>query len=186
MCIRDRFYADDIVMYGSNKKDMRTSVEMMIGYMSDFLGMRIKPDWIISKTMHQAIDGKPKGGLLDYMGFRFHGGSVSTKQYFGNSKRHRETWVTIRRNIFLTGRRKMALFSIRIKKHIQISRKFAMSVISSYGWFKNTDMFKYRRKHRVDKLMKVARKIVSDYAKGKEYDEKKYYKMWRRYYVCGK
>lgn len=180
------FYADDIVMYGSNKKDMRTAVEKMIDYMSEFLGMRIKPDWIISKTMHQAIDGKPKGGLLDYMGFRFHGGSVSVKQYFGNSKRHRETWVTIRRNIFLTGRRKMAMFSKHIKKHIQVSKKFAMSVISSYGWFKNTDMFKYRRKHRVDKLMKVARKIVSDYAKGKEYNEKKYYKMWRRYYVCGK
>ena len=175
------FYADDIVMYSGNKNDLRKAVDMMIDYMAGNLGLTIKPDWILSKTMFVGNDGKEKGGLLDYMGFRFHGGTISTKEYFGKAKRHRETWVTIRRNIFLTGRRKMAAFSRKIKQHLIVSSKFAMGVISSYGWFKNTNMYEYRKEKRVDMLMRIARKIVSDYAKGKEYNEKKYYKMWRRY-----
>lgn len=180
------FYADDIVMYSSNKRELRTAVDMMIKYMVDYLGMTIKSDWVIAKTMFKDADGVSKGVMLDYMGFRFHSGVVSTKYYAKDRKKHRKTWVTIRRNIFLTARRKLAGFSKKLKNHIEVTKKFAMSITSTFGWFKNTNMVEYRKRNRIDKLVKVARKIVSDYAKGKKYNEKKYYKMWRQYYACCK
>lgn len=180
------FYADDIVMYSSNKRELRTAVDMMMKYMVDYLGMTIKSDWIIAKTMFKDADGVSKGVMLDYMGFRFHSGVVSTKYYAKDRKKHRETWVTIRRNIFLTARRKLAGFSKKLKNHIEVTKKFAMSITSTFGWFKNTNMVEYRKQNHIDKLVKVARKIVSDYAKGKKYNEKKYYKMWRQYYACCK
>lgn len=73
----------------------------MIAYMLEFLDLRIKPDWIMQKTMYEDQVGKTKGSLLDFMGFRFHGGDVEMKSYFGRQKKHKKVWVTIRRNIFL-------------------------------------------------------------------------------------
>lgn len=177
------FYADDIVMYSSNKKDLKTAVDMLKKYMLDCLGVKIKPDWIIAKTMFEDAKGNRKGVMLDYMGFRFHAGKVYTKYYAKTRKKFRKTWVTIRRHTFLTARRKLSLLSKLIKKHIEVTKKFAMSITSSFGWFKNTNMFRYRKRKCVDGLVKVARKIVSDYAKHKKYNEKKYYKMWRQCYV---
>ena len=159
---------------------------MMMKYMIDYLGMTIKSDWVIAKTMFKDADGVSKGVMLDYMGFRFHSGAVSTKYFAKDRRKHRETWVTIRRNIFLTARRKLTGFSKKLKNHIEVTKKFAMSITSTFGWFKNTNMVEYRKKNHIDKLVKVARKIVSDYAKGKKYNEKKYYKMWRQYYACCK
>ena len=47
---------------------------MMIAYMLDFLDLKIKPDWIMQKTMYENQVGKTKGAILDYMGFRFMAG----------------------------------------------------------------------------------------------------------------
>ena len=179
------FYMDDITMYAANKTHLKQAVKMMIAYMLNFLDLRIKPDWIMQKTMYEDQVGKTKGALLDFMGFRFHGGDVETKSYFGRQKKHKKVWVTIRRNIFLTARRKMNKFLKLVKHHVAVKIKFVRSVISAYGWFKNTNMVKYRIRNKVDELMRIARKIASDYDKGNGYVEKKYFNMWRRYYAQG-
>ena len=72
----------------------------------------------------------------------------------------------------------------RVKHHVAVRIKFVRSVISAYGWFKNTNMVKYRIRNKVDELMRIARKIASDHDKGNGYVEKKYFNMWRRYYAC--
>ena len=41
---------------------------MMIAYMLEFLDLRIKPDWIMQKTMYEDQVGKTKGAILDFMG----------------------------------------------------------------------------------------------------------------------
>lgn len=179
------FYMDDITMYAANKMYLKQAVKMLIAYMLDFLDLIIKPDWIIQKTMYEDQVGKIKGGMLDFMGFRFHGGNVKSKSYFDKQKKHKKVWVTIRRNIFLTARRKMNKFLKLVKHRIAVKIKFVRSVISVYGWFKNTNMVKYRIRNKVDELMRIARKIVGDHDKGNGYVEKKYFNMWRRYYVQG-
>lgn len=83
----------------------------------------------------------------------------------------------------MAARRKRKIFSDKLRKKIQVKMKFVQSVVSQFGWFKSTNMAHYRKKNRVDQLIKIARKIVSDYAKGKEYSTEKYYKMWRKNYA---
>lgn len=137
----------------------------------------------MTKAMYEDRNGKARGSLLDYMGFRFHGGNTVSKGYLGKQVKHRKTWVTIRKRIFLAARRKRKIFSDKLRKKIQVKMKFVQSVVSQFGWFKSTNMAHYRKKNRVDQLIKIARKIVSDYAKGKEYSTEKYYKMWRKNYA---
>ena len=177
------FYADDIVLFSGNKKDVHMAQRMLIEYMNKILDLDIKPDWKMTKAMYEDRNGKARGSLLDYMGFRFHGGNTVSKGYLGKRVKHRKTWVTIRKRIFLAARRKRKIFSDKLRKKIQVKMKFVQSVVSQFGWFKSTNMAHYRKKNRVDQLIKIARKIVSDYAKGKEYSTEKYYKMWRKNYA---
>lgn len=177
------FYADDIVMFSESKKDIHVAQKMLMLYMNNTLDLQIKPDWTMTKAMYKDKDGKSKGALLDYMGFRFHGGTVSLKEYPRNHVRHRQTWITIRRRIFLAARRKRKQFSDKLRKRIQVNMKFVQSVVSQYGWFKNTNMVNYRKRYRVDQIIRIARKIISDYAKGKSYNSEKYYEMWRKNYA---
>lgn len=177
------FYADDIVLFSGNKKDVHMAQRMLIEYMNKILDLDIKPDWKMTKAMYEDRNGKARGSLLDYMGFRFHGGNTVSKGYLGKQVKHRKTWVTIRKRIFLAARRKRKIFSDKLRKKIQVKMKFVQSVVSQFGWFKSTNMAHYRKKNRVDQLIKIARKIVSDYAKGKEYSTEKYYKMWRKNYA---
>ncbi len=177
------FYMDDITIYSGNKKDLRLSVTKLIAYMRDFLDLTIKSDWIIQKTMYLDGRGKIRGGILDFMGFRFHGGEATEQSYYGRQQRHKKVWITMRKNIFLTARRKISKLLKSVKKKIPVKIKFAKSVISVFGWYKNTNMFRYRIRNGVDKAVRIARNIVSDAAKGKMYATGKYYEMWRRFYA---
>ena len=177
------FYADDIVFYSGNKKDIHTALKKFIQYMKEILRLDIKPNWVVTKVMYEDHKGNVHGNLLEYMGFRFHNGTVERKDYYGGTVKHRRTWVTIRRRIFLTSRRKRKKFSDLLRKKIQVSCSFAQSIVSQYGWFKNTNMVQYRKRNRVDELIRIARRIISHYAKGKPYNAQKYYKSWRKHYA---
>lgn len=93
--------------------------------------------------------------------------------------------LNIRNVDVVTARRKMNKFLKLVKHHVAARIKFVRSVISAYGWFKNTNMVKYRIRNKVDELMRIARKIASDHDKGNGYVEEKYFNMWRRYYAQG-
>ena len=177
------FYADDIVLFSGNKRDLHLAQRMLIKYMKEALDLEIKASWVIIKAMFEDRNGKTKGSILDYMGFRFHGGVASTKEYLVTKVRHRKTWITIRKRIFLISRRKRKQLSDKLRKKERVNLKFAQSVVSQYGWFKNTNMLRYRKKYKVDQIIKIARRIISDYAKGKLYNSEKYYKMWRKNYA---
>lgn len=178
------FYMDDITMYGSNKKDITQALEILMKYMKDFLGLILKWTWAKSKSMYEGKDERIHGNILDYMGFRFHGSTVKIKRYFGREVKVRKVWTTIRRRIFLKARRKLSLFERCVRRKVKVSIKRARSITSLFGWYKNSNMVRYRKRNKIDRLMKIARKIVSDFTKGKEeYNTEKYYKMWRRLYA---
>jgi len=177
------FYMDDIVMYVQSKKDAHIAIKMLMEYFERFLELELKENWIVTKTMYEDKCKKMHGCLLDYMGIRFHSGKVILREYYGKVVKVRKAWTTIRKRIFLAARQKMSKFIKLIKHKTQVSLKFVRGIASQYGWFKNTNMSKYREKHKIDNIMRIARRIVSDYDKGKGYDAKKYYKMWRRLYA---
>lgn len=177
------FYMDDIVMYVSSKKDGHQAIRMLSQYFVEFLGLELKENWIVTKTMYEDKNKKVSGCLLDYMGIRFHSGKVTDREYFGKRVKIRKSWTTIRRRIFLTARQKLSKFINMIKRKKYVGMKFVKGITSQFGWFKNTNMAGYRKKHNIDNIMKIARKIVSDSDKGKGYSVNKYYKMWRQLYA---
>ena len=172
-------YMDDIQIYGSNKRDIQKAMEMLVKFARDEMALTIKPNWRKFRSMYRNADGKTIGCLLDFMGFRFHGGEVCQKNYFGRPVRYRKVWVTIRDRTFLKARRKFERFTRMVKRKQIISYRFAKSLTSYFGCFKQTDSATFRKDNKIDQKMRIARKIVSSYAKGQPYQTDKYYKMWR-------
>ena len=93
--------------------------------------------------------------------------------------KYRKTWITIRDTTFIKARRKFTRFERMVKRKNVVTLKFARSLTSYFGCFKQTDSASFRADNKIDQLMRIARKIVSDYAKGNPYKNDKYYKMWR-------
>lgn len=173
-------YMDDTVFYGGNKKDVKEAMLQFVKYMKDFLGLTIKPAWRKFRAQFKDKNGRLRGVALDFMGFVFHGGEVTEKNYAGKKVKHKKVWITIRDSIFLRAWKKFRKFSKKLRKRQRVSIRLARGLTSQFGWFKNTNSFVHRSARKVDRLMRIARRIVSDYEKKKEYRTEKYYNMWRR------
>ena len=172
-------YADDILLFGQNKKLLQKSMDLIMKYAKDQLGMTIKPDWVKFRTQYSREGGTISGRVIDFIGLQFHGGEIKEKYYFNRRTRYRRTRVTIRGRTFIKARRKLSRFTRMVKRRTVVTEKFAKSVISYYGCFTTTDSATFRKKNKVDQIMRIVRRIISDYAKGKAYDQTKYYNMWR-------
>ena len=152
---------------------------MLVRFAAEELYLTIKPSWRKFRSMYRNNEGKTCGCLLDFMGFRFHGGEVRQKNYFGRVVRYRETWITVRARTFLKIRRKVERFIRMVKRKQVVSYKFVKSLTSYFGCLKQTDSATFRKDNKIDQKIRIARKIVSDYAKGNVYQTEKYYQMWR-------
>ena len=92
------------------------------------------------------------GQFIDMMGFRIY------------------RWhVTIRRRVFKRIRRNYMRVWKMIKTHKKIPLIYARRCISYNGQIKNSDSFKFKRKYRVNEIIKVCKKVVRKYDKGKIY-----------------
>lgn len=171
-------YMDDIIIFGGNKRDLQTAMATVVQFCKEKLRLSIKPNWRKFRMMYQKGE-KTIGCMLDFMGFRFHSGEIVQKYYFGRKAKYRKTWVTIRSSTFIKARRKLNRFVKKVKRKDIVSYRFAKSLASYFGCFKSTDAVTYRHTNKVDSIMKIARCIISNYAKGKAYNTDLYYKMWR-------
>lgn len=64
-------YMDDIVIFGSDKKDLHSKKDRIQVFLKEHLGLEIKDNWQIFRFDY-VDNGKHKGRFLDYMGFRFY------------------------------------------------------------------------------------------------------------------
>ena len=66
---------------------------------------------------------------------------------------------------------------MRINKYIKKKKKITVSMarrcLSLYGYLKNTDSIKFKRKYHVYELNKVCKKVVREYAKRKVHTKTK-------------
>lgn len=171
-------YMDDIIIFGGNKKDLQLAMAAIIQYCRNELKLSIKPNWRKFRIMYQNAN-KTIGSLIDFMGFRFHCGSLHIKNYFRRNVKYKDVWVTVRSSTFIKARRKLNRFIRMVKRKETVSYRYAKSLASYFGCFKSTDAVTFRKTNRVDSIMKIARRIISNYAKGKTYNSDSYYKMWR-------
>lgn len=145
------FYMDDILILGTNAKDVHKSMSLIIKYADKKMGLEIKPSWTVFMTK---IEDKKNdvGQFIDMMGFRIY------------------RWhVTIRRRVFKRIRRNYMRVWKMMKTHKKIPLIYARRCISYNGQIKNSDSFKFKRKYHVNEIIKVCKKVVRSYDKGKIY-----------------
>ncbi len=176
-------YADDIVIFGGNKKHLHKAIHQIVAYMKSFLGLEIKSAWRKFLISYKTSNSKIKGSSLDFMGFVFRGLDTYYKYYNGTKKRVKRVKVIIRDKIFLKARRKFYRFQKKICKKIKVSKHDAMSLLAFNGWVKNTDSNVFQEKEMWKAYINMARNIVSRYETGKSYAYEKYYKKWRKLYA---
>ena len=171
---------DDIILFGSNKKDLHKAMLLVIEFVKSTLCLKIKDSWSLFRTGYVDRNGKQKGRDLDYMGLVFHGQNLIKRCYSVKTVTIRNVSTRIIASIFLKARRKIHRFAKKIKNKKIIGSKFAMSTIAYNGWFVTTDSFLVRVAECWDQLISMAKNIISRYAKQKSYAMEKYYKKWRK------
>lgn len=115
-------YMDDMVIFGSNKKELHMIKDLMLNYLQENLHVWFKDNWQIFRfdTMdHQ-------GCFLDFMGFKFY-----------------RDHMTMRKSI---ARKAMRLARKLSKKNI-ITVDDARRMLSYYGWIKHTDSYTFMKNH---------------------------------------
>ncbi len=134
-------YMDDMVIFCSNKRELRKIKKKIQLYLRDNLLLELKENWQLFR-FHMY---KNKGRFLDFMGFRFY--------------RNR---VTLRRKIALKAMRKAR--RIMKKKHITVHD--ARQMLTYIGWSRCTDTYNWLKKYVLQCVsFRRLRKIVSKYDK---------------------
>jgi len=65
-------YMDDMVIFGSNKRELHRMRAEINKYLQIHLGLKLKGNWQVFRFDYIDRDGKHHGRFLDYMGFRFY------------------------------------------------------------------------------------------------------------------
>lgn len=141
------FYMDDIIVFGSNKQHLMWAMGLIRDYFRSVLYLTIKPNWRLFRVCY-IKDGKMHGAFVDMMGFRFYRGKTS-----------------IRQGIFLRMRKKFLQVRKALDRREVIQTRTAQSIMSYWGWIKNTDSYKLSKCYDIARLVRVSRRIVSEDAK---------------------
>ena len=110
-------YMDDMVVFGSNKRQLHKIKNAIEKYLNTRLGLELKQNWQIFR-----FDYNGKYRFLDFMGFRFY--------------RNR---VTLRKSIMLKASRKAR----KIYKSGKITVHAARQMLSYLGWIDCTDTYDF-------------------------------------------
>lgn len=132
------FYLDDVFLFGSNVRKMFNAANELIKFYES-IRLEIKPDWKIICLKSNRDDTH-----IDMLGYKVY-----------------HDHITMRRRDYIKTKRALKKF----KKH-QNNLHYAQGYIAMYGLFlKHTNSIKFRRKYKADKYYKMARKVVSNYAR---------------------
>lgn len=136
------FYMDDILILGTNSKDVHKAMDLIIKYSKKKLGLDIKPEWTVFMT--KLKDKKnDKGQFIDMMGFRVY------------------RWhITIRRRVFKRIRRCYMRVWKMIKTHKKIPLLYARRCISYNGQIKNSNSYKFKKKYHINEILTICKKVV--------------------------
>ena len=135
-------YMDDIVIFGSNKRELHKIFKCIKKYLSG-IDLQIKDNWQIFPFDYIDKNGVRRGRFIDFMGFKFY-----------------RDKTTIRKSIFLRGCR----LARRLKKKVKISWYDSTRMLSYTGWFLHTDTFNAHNKYIKSNVnIQVCKKLVSNH-----------------------
>lgn len=140
------FYMDDIFICGSSAKDVHSAMKQIIEFAKNKLGLIIKENWIVFKVkLCEKMNDNIFVDMMGYRIYRFH--------------------ITIRRRVFKRIRRCYIRLWKKIKTHKRIVIETARRAISYYGIIKHANSAKLKKKYKVNKIIKICKKVVSNYGK---------------------
>ena len=144
-------YMDDILILGTNSKDLNKAMKLIIKFAKDEMGLEVKASWTVFKTRlkdRKTKDEKYEGQFIDMMGFRIY------------------RWhTTVRRRIFKRIRKAYMKALKMIKLHKEIQLPLARKCASYYGYIRHTDSFKFKKRYKVYEIMKQCKRKVSNESK---------------------
>lgn len=129
------FYMDDVILIGSNKKHVKKAAIELEKYLNKFFDLKLKLDYQLFP-----IDSRP----IDMMGYKIY-----------------SDYTTVRKRIFKPANR---VFN-QVKGKDIMTLEEAHKVVSYYGYFKYTDSYKYRKKVKMSRSLRVAKEVISNEAK---------------------
>lgn len=134
-------YADDIVIFHSNKKMLHNIFYSIKSYLYNELRLTVKENWQIFR-FHTKINS---GRFLDFMGFKFY--------------RNR---ITLRKSIALRAKRKAK----KIYKKEKCTIHDSYQMLSYKGWLKYTDTFRWAKIYIFQYInFRALQKFISKYDK---------------------
>jgi len=126
------FYMDDFIMFSSRKADLKKASKMLIKYIDEELGLKLKDGYQLFPLDSRGID------MMGYVIFTTH--------------------TTIRQRIFIKARK---LFIKYKDERVPMSLKDARSITSYYGYIKHSDSTKFIKKYKVSRTVKRAKEVIS-------------------------
>ena len=132
------FFMDDLILIGSDRRNLKMAVRAMVEYVRRDLGLTIKPNWHI-----KCIDDEP----IDMMGYVIHD----------------DGHVTVRARIFLRARR---AFLKAARRTMNIG--FAHRLMAYHGYFVHTATRSLREKLNVTKIKRKACRFIRRVDRRKE------------------
>lgn len=126
---------DDVILIGSNKKHVKKAAIELEKYLNKFFDLKLKLDYQLFP-----IDSRP----IDMMGYKIY-----------------SNYTTVRKRIFRPANR---VFN-QVKGKDTMTLEEAHKVVSYYGYFKYTDSYKYRKKVKMSRSLRVAKEVISNEAK---------------------
>lgn len=127
------FFMDDILLIGSDRRNLKMAARNLIQYVKAEIGLTIKPNWNIKNITDEPID---------MMGYVIHG----------------DGHVTIRARIFLRTRRAFLRASRRT-----MTVDFARRLMAYYGYFVHTDSHDVKNRLNVSKIRRMARRLIRNH-----------------------
>ena len=113
-------YMDDMVIFGSNKRELHEIKRKIEAYLEERLGLQLKENWQVYLFDYVKPDGKHVGRDLDFMGFRFY--------------RDR---TTLRKSIMFKATRKARRIAKKVWKTVHDCRQ----MLSYLGWLDCTNTY---------------------------------------------
>lgn len=131
-------FMDDIILTGSNRRELLIVVHMLQKYMFYNFGLRIKQTYHIKRLTNEVA--------IDMMGFRM----------------YKSGKVSIRTRNFIKLRRMVLRFNSRRN----ISYSSAKHVISYKGFYKNSNSYKLNSIYHAKNMFNISQNIISKYERG--------------------
>ena len=156
-------YMDDMIIFGSNKRTLHRTRQLVEEYLNDILGLQMKENWQVF-LMDSIKLKKKKGHFLDFLGFKFY-----------------RTHIGIRGKIALKAQRKAKHISKKGRANIHDARQ----IVTYAGLIKNADCHKWYQCH-IGKYvcLHLMRKKIARYDRRNAYQKSGKWskRMWRKRY----